>query len=87
MKNNMMKLNEEVGALHFMNPTTLGWNCGERDNKKRCLQKSASIALYCFWGMFDITYYLSMLMSLPLVTSFQSSTVGSKLIGVKNGLP
>ena len=29
---------------------------GERDNKKRCLQKSASIAFYCFWGMFDIKY-------------------------------
>lgn len=28
MKNNMMKLNEEVGGLHFMNPTTLGWNGG-----------------------------------------------------------
>ena len=56
MKNNMMKLNEEVGDLHFMNPTTLGWNGGERDNKKRCLQEFASIALYCFWGMFDITY-------------------------------
>lgn len=28
MKNNMMKLNEEVGDLHFMNPTTLGWYGG-----------------------------------------------------------
>lgn len=27
-KNNMMKLNEEVGDLHFMNPTTLRWNGG-----------------------------------------------------------
>lgn len=39
MKNNMMKLNEEVGDLHFMNPTTLGWNGGERDNKKTMLAK------------------------------------------------
>lgn len=44
------------GDLHFMNLATLGGMVGERDNKKRCLQKSASIALYCFWGMFDITY-------------------------------
>lgn len=84
MKNNMMKLNEEVGDLHFMNPTTLGWNGGERDNKKTMLAKICKHRfILFFWGMFDITYYLSMLMSLPLVTSFQRSTVASKLIGFK----
>lgn len=51
MKNNMMKLNEEVGALHFMNPTTLGWNGGERDNKKTMLAKICKHRFILFFGV------------------------------------
>lgn len=51
MKNNMMKLNEEVGDLHFMNPTTLGWMAGERDNKKNDACKNLQASLYIVFGV------------------------------------